>query len=549
MAMVVDSVTGSLNQKMLDIFRILFQLYRDTIDKFNRTIDLNHSLDTYYDFINRLEKYYDFNTGVYKMPNPQNPYEQPFDISICKTFATKEIQRELENAGVKSMVLEIAGKGHILITPSDEKTRAIVNKIKFETLMKYSVAPMITSKQLYNDCAGRDIVRFEGLSDAQIDEFVKYAQEKGFYFSAPFNENGTRTIEVSKIVAEQAVFDVSGKINEMRAYTSHGLNAELNALYAKRNSMILDSAINDMRASGMTNVPKEKTYFIDAQDPSHYVVINGAQMSVANETLTQTIAEDQQEQAFYTNLRQMHTPIQLTETQFKAMYGGDVLSSDARIKFAQENYNITKFQMNAHLFGMIEQRAISKGVNFDIATFMIDKMKIGLEKSQDAQDKKLLEQLNKKPPSKEQIRQMLETGDAVKSGCVTDFALGKSFNDVFKAALKSVVAEQVRNEKMVIDFLKENENIDISSIDKNTKEQIVETLGITDGLTIALTEHFLDDIQTSAGESGRMEIIRADNTTTEEIENIIEAAENIERVDSKDHFNSNPFFDNNEESH
>lgn len=547
MAAVVDSVTGSINQKMLDIFRILFQIYRDTISNFNRTIDLNHSLDTYYDFMTKLEKYYDLENSTYKMPNPKNPYEQPFDISICKTFATKEVQRELEKTGVKSMVIEVAGKGHFLITPADEKSRAIVNNVKFETLKKYSFSPMITSKQLYNDCAGRDVVRFEGFSQAQIDEFTKYAQEKGFYFAAPYNENGTRTIEISKIVAEQATFNISEKINEISAYTSQGLSATLDALYAKKNAMILDSAINDLRTSG-SSAPREKTYFIDAQDPSHYVVINGAQMSVANETLTQTIMGDQMEQAFYNELRRMHTPTQFTETQFKAMYGGDVLSADARIKFAQENFNLTKFQMNAHLFGVLEQRATAKGIDFDITKILIEKMKIGLEKSQNAQDKKLLEQITKMPPTIEQVKEMLETGDSVKSGCITDFALGKSFNETFKGALASVVAEQVRNEKMIIDFLKESKTINIYDLNEEARKQVIAELGITDTLTLAMTEHFMDDIQISATTPNKMEIIRADNISTEEIENLIEAAEDVERVDSTTHFNSDPFF-NNDQTH
>ena len=548
MAVVVDSVTGSLNQKMLDVFRVLFQMYRDTIDRMNRTIDLNHSLDTYYDFMDQLQKYYNLETGEYKMPNPNNPYEQPFDISACKTFATKEIQFELEKSGVKSIVVELAGKGHVLITASDEKTRAIVNNVKFKNLQKYSFSPMITSKQLYNDCAGRDVVRFDGFSQAQIDEFTKYAQEKGFYFAAPYNENGTRTIEVSKSVAEQAAFDISGKVNEMSAYTSHGLSAELDALYAKRNAMILDSAISDMRVSGMSNAPREKTYFIDAQNPSHYIVMNGAQMSVANETLTQSIVGDQMEQTFYSETRNMHTPVQLTETQFKAMYGNDILSPDARIKFAKENYNLTKFQINSHLLGSIEQRAMAKGIDYDASTIVVEKMKIGLEKSQNAQDKKLLEQLNKRPPSKEQIKAMLESGDSVKSGCITDFALGKTFNETFKDAVASVVAEQVRNEKMIVDFIQQSQNINIYNIDENARQEILNKLQISDEITVAMTEQFLDDIQNGANTPNRMEIIRANNISTEEIENLIEAAEDIERVDSNQHFNGDPFF-NNDQTH
>lgn len=532
-----DMVGADVERKFMDVIRILFQIFRDFGDKLYDAAKTNDALKTYYKFMDKFEEHYDLNTGELKKPGEK----PPFDISKCQSFATKEIMNEFRRAGVDYMMVSHEGLGTVIVTPSDDLTRTRINQIKAEAFIKNSVSARITSADLFADNAGRDIVRFEGFTATQVAEFDAYAKEQGFLFAAPQNENGTYTIEISKFTAEQPALHISEKVNEMISFNSKGMEAELDSLYANRKASIIDNAIAEMRAIDPSKAPDEKIYVVDAKNPTHYIAMSGDAISVSTESATTSVKGQQAEQVFFNETSDMEMPVQVSESQFRAMYAQDALSPAARMQFAKDSYNLTKSQMNSHLLGTMEQRLSEKGIIFDVTKAVTEKMKVALEKSDKEQDKRLLSQIQRTPLTEAQIRAMIENGDSVKSGCINDLSLGRNFNDAFSKAVESIVAEQVMTEKIVKDILKENKEIDLSNISPEIRASILNTAGIEDPISVAMAEKMMDDISNAIVEPKRPEIVRASlETSTRDIQDIIDATDNLEVGNSETHFNNEP---------
>lgn len=534
---ITDAVGADVERKFMDLVRILFQMFRDFSNKAYDAASKNDSLQTYYNFMKKLEKHYDLETGEIKEPGKR----PPFDVSKCSKFATKEILDACKKARIDCIMVSHERLGTLMVTPSDDETRNRLNAIKTQMLIDNAYSARMTSAELFADNAGRDIVCFEGFTATQVAEFEAYAKEQKFMFAAPQNENGTYTIEVSKFTAEQPAFRISEKIQEMSAFNSKGLEATLDSMYSKRKAMVIDNIIADMRATGSDKAPEEKVYVVDAKNPTHYVAVSGDHLTIASSDATTAVKGEQAEQEFFNEVNDMQMPVHVTESQFKALYAQDALSPEARMKFAKESYSLTKAEMNGHLLSTMEQRLNEKKVDFDLANTVTAKMKNILEQSENAQDKRLLEQMNRVPVTDAQIRSMLENGDSIRSGCTNDISLGRNFNDAFNKAVESIVAEQVKVERTVKDILKESKEVNLSDITPEQRDNILKSAGIEDAISVAMAEHMMDDISERITNPTRPEMVRATlEAANRDIQDIIDAAEDYSVGDSTTHFNNEP---------
>lgn len=519
MATTLDRLSSDVNSNFMDFLRHVFAALREITHEYNRRADLNLKLETYYHFVEKLENYYDFDKQEAKKPGER----MPFDISACKSFATKEIEKAFNENNIKYVLFTNADKTYI-ITDSDDATRAKVNKVKIEAFKDMSMSPRLTKADLYADNAGRDIVVFNGFTKPQIEEFGAYAQKQGFFYAAMLNEYGTYSIHISKDIVEMPAFDIQKKVNEISAFESHGLEAEMASLYAKRKAAVIDEAIKNQRTMDPTSISAEKTYIIDLANPGHYITMNGNTLTVTKDNKTQIYSDGEHEQRIYNECASMKEGAKISETQFKTMYSQDALNPAARMQFAKDNYALSKAEVNNHLLNSLSTIVTTKGIDFDVSKVVVEKMKEQLKESKDLQDAKLLTTLERMPPSADAVKQMLSTNDALRSGCTNDIALAKVFGNQFNKAVASIVAQQVVVEKTTKDLMKALEaegKIYCGNMTPETQEIIVKAMNLQDEVSIATAKNIMSMVEKEYSQNKLYDLVRADHIDVK-LDDIIE---------------------------